>query len=85
LLDEAPYPFYYKWNFLENPFFDFTTSSLEALFPMLTSEYGDNIPIDILFEVPRVWDFKSTHSTHRLSFSLDLRAKAYLHIPHSPH
>lgn len=57
LLDEAPYPFYYEWNFLNNTMFDLTTSSMEAFFPMLTSQYGDNIPIDLLFEFPRVWSF----------------------------
>jgi hypothetical protein len=81
LLDEAPFPFFYAWNFLNNSMFDLTTSSMEAFFPMLTSQYGDNIPIDLLFEFPRVWDFKSSREKRRLSFNLDFRAKAYLHLP----
>jgi hypothetical protein len=81
LLNEAPFPFYYDWNFLNDTNFDLTTSSMEAFFPMLTNEYGDNIPIDLLFEIPRVWSFKSSRDKRRLSFNLDFRAKAYLHLP----
>jgi hypothetical protein len=35
ILDEAPYEFYFPWNFMNDTMFDLTTSSLEPFFPML--------------------------------------------------
>ena len=48
-LDAAPYEYYMTWNFLNDTMLDFTTSNLEAFFPLMSTEYGENIPIDLNF------------------------------------
>lgn len=80
-LDEAPFEYYLPWDFMTNPRFWFTTSSLEPFFPLLTSQYGDNIPIDIKVLVTKVWEFRSNATDRRLSFKLNMNGETYLHIP----
>lgn len=80
-LDEAPFEYLFKWDFLHNPAFAITTDACEAFFPYVTQKFGYNVPVDINLKIVKVWDWTSNYTNQSLSFKVNLMGDAYLHMP----
>ncbi len=63
------------------PEYHLFTGTGEAVWPFLMREFGDNIPIDILLKVNRMWDWTANATNQSLSFKLDVKVEGYLHVP----
>lgn len=80
LFDEAPFEYLIKWDMIGEPYL-LTTSVGEAIWPFLTREFGDNIPMDLLLKVVKIYDWTSNSTNQSLSFKLDIKVEGYLHVP----
>jgi hypothetical protein len=80
LFDEAPFEFLIKWDMIREPYL-LTTSVVEPLWPFLTREFGENIPVDILLKVNKLYDWTANSTNQSLSFKLDLKVEGYMHVP----
>lgn len=79
LCDEKPIEYLIKWDMI--PEYNLFTGTGEAVWPFLMREFGDNIPIDILLKVNRMWDWTANATNQSLSFKLDVKVEGYLHVP----
>lgn len=80
-LDEAPFEYLLKWDFLHNPAFALTTDACEAFFPYATQKFGYNVPVDLNLKIMNVWDWTSNYTNQSLAFKVNLKGDAYLHLP----
>jgi hypothetical protein len=85
LLDEAPFDYLIPWSglippILEKPFY-LTTSVAEAFWPFLTREFGENIPVDALVRIQKVYNWTADLQNQSLSFMVDVLCEGYLHVP----
>jgi hypothetical protein len=80
LFDEAPFEFLIPWDMIGEPYL-LTTSVAEGFWPFLTREFGENVPVDVLLKVNKLYDWTSNRTNQSLSFKLDLKVEGYLHVP----
>ena len=80
LFDEAPFEYLIKWDMIKEPYL-LTTNVAEALWPFLTREFGENIPVDFLLKINKMYDWTSNTTNQSLSFKVDLRVEGYMHVP----
>ena len=80
LFDEAPFEYLIKWDMIGEPYL-LTTSAAEGFWPFLTREFGENIPVDILLKINKLYDWTANSTNQSLSFKLDVKVEGYLHVP----
>jgi hypothetical protein len=57
-LDEQPFEYYFNWDLIGDPYL-ITTDVAEVFWPFLTREFGENIPVDLIIKVPKIWGWNS--------------------------
>ena len=80
LFDEAPFEYLIKWDMIGEQYL-LTTSVAEAFWPFLTREFGENIPVDVLLKINKLYNWTSNSTNQSLSFKLDVKVEGYLHVP----
>jgi hypothetical protein len=74
LLQEAPFEYYLAYDFFNDTMLNLTTSSLEGFFPLIQTEYGDGVPLDLNFQITDVWNVRSSQADRRLTLNINMRA-----------